>query len=522
MNVESELLAYLEQCTEINSNNEKQIAIKQRNIDLTACYYGFRESKWPTYDEVAESYAIGTRERVRQIINKTFRNHAQAASFPAVRSCATVLKKRDYWTEESYQNALAANNIEVDGGNIQGLLDLMHDLSLASDYQAYTTDFREMTRSLLNQGMEIILMTQQRAHALRRALKLASDRPGLVGIANLKLLADEEKWSSEFYRAICDSVTLSPRAWSWQDGDNFWYTFEHRQTTLRTYSEKVFSVINVTTAEHLAEIYENALHARTVGTSLPPRKVIETYLRESLLFKQEGELIQFTGKLIELSDIEWSIVGFFKKKGQATYVELRDYLLAKNFSKPLIDKQLTHSCLVHVDRSLGRKQHVYSLVRQFDPATKPTVTPSLYATYFERLRRLYEEETDESCESTRRKEHSILQDWLFKGKVTECCALCGEKFNVNALVTAHKKKRAHCTTAERLDPYIVMPVCAFGCDFLYERGYIYVEAGKVRVNTAKRSNTAEYQRALMLKGKIVSKAWLHGKPGYFPKPALLT
>ena len=127
MNVESELLAYLEQCTEINSNNEKQIAIKQRNIDLTACYYGFRESKWPTYDEVAESYAIGTRERVRQIINKTFRNHAQAASFPAVRSCATVLKKRDYWTEESYQNALAANNIEVDGGNIQGLLDLMHD-----------------------------------------------------------------------------------------------------------------------------------------------------------------------------------------------------------------------------------------------------------------------------------------------------------------------------------------------------------------------------------------------------------
>lgn len=517
MNVENELLKYLEHSKAGKSNTENEIALKQRNIDLTACYYGFREAKWPTYEEVAETYDIGTRERVRQIINKTFRNHAQAAKFPAVERCATILQQRDYWTAVSYLNALAAKDIEVQGGNAQGLLNLMHDLNLASDYHAYTTDFREMSRSLLNQGVEIVLMTQQRALALRKALKLASDRPGLVGIANLKLLADKEKWPEEFYRSICYSVTLSPRAWSWQDGDNFWYTFENRQTTLRTYSEKVFSVISATTVQHLAEVYENALHARTVDIPLPSVHVIETYLRESLLFKHEGELIRFTGKLIELSDIEHSIVGFFKIKPQADYVELRDYLLARSFSKPLIDKQITHSCIVHVDRALGRKLHVYSLVKQFDPSSQPTISPNEYATYFERLRELYEEETDVNCESTRRKEHGILQAWLFKGKVTERCALCGEKFHVNALITAHKKKRALCTTAERLDPNIVMPVCALGCDFLYEHGYIHVEAGKVQVNTAKQSHTAEYQRALMLNGKTVSKAWLNGKPGYFAK-----
>lgn len=517
MNVENELLAYLEHSKALRSHTEKEIALKQRNIDLTACYYGFRDSKWPTYEEVADAYDIGTRERVRQIINKTFRNHAQAAKFPAVERCATILQQRDYWTAESYLNALADKGVELQGGNVQGLLNLMHDLSLVSDYQAYTTDFRDMTRSLLSQGMEIMLMTQQRVHALRKALKLASDRPGLVGIANLKLLADEETWAKEVYRSICDSVSSS-RAWSWPDGDNFWYTFEHRQTTLRTYSEKVFSIITATTAQHLAEVYENALHARTVDIPLPPVHVIETYLRESLLFKREGELIRFTGKHIELSDIEHSVVGFFKIKPQAHYVELRDYLLAQGFSKPLIDKQLTHSCIVHVDRTLGRKLHVYSLVKQFDPAPQPPVSPDEYATYSERLRELYEEETDENCESTRRKEHGILQAWLFKGKVTERCALCGEEFHVNSLITAHKKKRAHCTPSERLDPYIVMPACAFGCDFLYERSYIYVEAGKVQVNTAKQSHKAEYQRALILKGKPVSKAWLNGKPGYFPKP----
>lgn len=313
-------------------------------------------------------------------------------------------------------------------------------------------------------------------------------------------------------------MTLSPRAWSWQDGDNFWYTFEHRQTTLRTYSEKVFSVISATTAQYLAEVYENALHARTVKTPFPPVQVIETYLRESPLFKHEGEHIRFTGKRIELSNFEHSIVEFFKEKSQVSFVELRDNLLAQGFSESNVIKTINNSCLIHVDRTLGRRQHVYSLVKQYDPASQPTINPDMYATYVERLRELYMEETDENCESTWRKEHSILQAWLFNGKVTECCALCGEIFHVNALVTAHKKKRALCTTAEQLDPNIVMPVCIFGCDFLYERGYIYVEAGKVQVNTVKQSHTTEYQRALMLQGKAISERWLNGKPGYFPKP----
>lgn len=519
MNLENELLTYLEHSKALKSNTHKEVVRKQRNIDLVACYYGFRESKWPTYEEVSELYRIGTRERVRQIINDAFRNHARAADFPSVARCAHVLQQRDHWSVDVYLNTLLAEGIEILGENVQGLLNLMHDLSLASDYKAYTTDTREMTRSLLNQELEIVLMTEQRADVQRNALKLASDRPGQVGIANLKSLANEKNWTEDFYESIRQSVALSPRAWSWQEGDNFWYTFEDRQTTLRTYSEKVFSIIDATTVQHLAKIYENALRARTVDITFPPIGVIETYLKQSLLFKREGELISFTGKPIELNEIERSIVEFFEIKKQKTnYVELRDYLLGRGFSKPSIDKRINNSCLVHVDRSLGRKQHVYSLVKNSISGSQASIDDSGYAAYLERLRALYEEETDESCESTRRKEHGILHAWLFKGKFTEYCAICGDEFHVSALITAHKKKRAICTTAERLDPYIVMPACVFGCDFMYERGYIYIETGKVRLNTAKASKTAEYQRALKLEGKSVPQVWLEGKPEYFLKP----
>lgn len=54
------------------------------------------------------------------------------------------------------------------------------------------------------------------------------------------------------------------------------------------------------------------------------------------------------------------------------------------------------------------------------------------------------------------------------------------------LVTAHIKKRSECNKQEKLDyKNIVMPMYKFGCDDLYEKGYIYVQDGKVKINTHK-------------------------------------
>lgn len=63
-----------------------------------------------------------------------------------------------------------------------------------------------------------------------------------------------------------------------------------------------------------------------------------------------------------------------------------------------------------------------------------------------------------------------------------------------------------------------MPVCVFGCDFLYEKGYIHIENGKISLNETLKSSTKEYQYALSLKDRTLSAFWLRGKAEYFPNP----
>ena len=51
------------------------------------------------------------------------------------------------------------------------------------------------------------------------------------------------------------------------------------------------------------------------------------------------------------------------------------------------------------------------------------------------------------------------------------------------MVAAHIKPRSKCTTQERKNPNVVMPVCKVGCDDFLEKGYLLVDKeGVVRLN----------------------------------------
>lgn len=78
--------------------------------------------------------------------------------------------------------------------------------------------------------------------------------------------------------------------------------------------------------------------------------------------------------------------------------------------------------------------------------------------------------------ATYRKEHQTLKANLFKGQLAMRCAVCGELFPKSLLVTAHLKKRSECAPEERIDPAVVLPMCVAGCDALYERGYLSLDA----------------------------------------------
>ncbi|MFJ3383392.1 hypothetical protein ACIPNL_04445 [Curtobacterium sp. NPDC090221] len=76
-----------------------------------------------------------------------------------------------------------------------------------------------------------------------------------------------------------------------------------------------------------------------------------------------------------------------------------------------------------------------------------------------------------------RGEQSLLRKHLFGDDLLATCALCGRDLPVAMLVTAHIKRRADTSRAERGRTDTVMPACLIGCDSLFELGYVTVARG---------------------------------------------
>lgn len=111
------------------------------------------------------------------------------------------------------------------------------------------------------------------------------------------------------------------------------------------------------------------------------------------------------------------------------------------------------------------------------PSRTSTKLSSLEA--LQRLAQL--QQTDKAGKRAARQEAGIFRSYLLPNGHLVQCAICGEIYPSGFLVAAHIKPRASCTDPERRDLGVVMPACKFGCDELFERGYIYVdEQGIIR------------------------------------------
>ena len=96
---------------------------------------------------------------------------------------------------------------------------------------------------------------------------------------------------------------------------------------------------------------------------------------------------------------------------------------------------------------------------------------------------------DREVKSTARVEQNYLRNTLFPKAIGICC-LCGNSFPIEFLIAAHIKKRAACTHEEKLDARnVVMSACKFGCDELFERGYIAVTENGIIVRATKALHT---------------------------------
>jgi len=115
-----------------------------------------------------------------------------------------------------------------------------------------------------------------------------------------------------------------------------------------------------------------------------------------------------------------------------------------------------------------------------------------------------------------RGEQTRLRRHLFGEEMLSTCALCGRGLPVALLVTAHIKRRASTSAAERSRTDLVMSACRLGCDSLFELGYVVVTRdGTIGRGPRRAPMTDGLQSAVeALEGKKCS-AWNASTERYF-------
>jgi len=111
-------------------------------------------------------------------------------------------------------------------------------------------------------------------------------------------------------------------------------------------------------------------------------------------------------------------------------------------------------------------------------------------------------ETDVKREVVTRAEQFALRRHFLGDAEKACCAICGCEYPVDFIWIAHIKRRCDCTDVERRDASNLMRACKFGCDDLFERGYLAVRDGKILFSDRVKTTEALEKYMRSFAGKI--------------------
>ena len=490
---------------------------KRRNLDIVLNFYGFGDFPWPTLEEIAEKFAVGTRERVRQIINTSFRDHVKLAQLPVAMSIFDAIEKHNLVSVSELRTELMDRELVSADTTIRGILNLARDLGRCDGYDIYDSYLNKVKRSEAEFDSNTFLVSNGALPFLKSGLKTAHTLPGLLGLSRFEYLRSE-LGNNETTERVLSFIRESPDAIKVRKASETWYIYENRDNTLINYCEKIFGLTETVDIDVLSSALQNALRRRSHAYKYPQGEVISEWIEASRWFRVNGKAVEFLGENRALTEIEQAVVDYLHPIEFSLYPPLREHLLAKGFKKPAIDKAVLTSPLVFVDKSAERKTYKYILISKAGAVRAHVLeAPNRYQDFRNRLKLLHATGTDALGESLFRREQSILREWLFGNSVESYCAICGERFSVAALVTAHKKRRSLCSESERVDPYIVFPLCVFGCDYLYESGALKVVKGRVVSGKYRQSDAKDMARVKELCGRDLREEWLRGDLDYFER-----
>ena len=490
--------------------------LEDRNANMILYYYGFGDSTWPSLEDTAHTWGLGTRERFRQIKDR-FLQFARGETLPSLMNFISLVGTSPYWVQTELSRRLVDAGL-VDGQfSLCGLFNLVRELELDFGYEIYTPGLKRATRSSVNRFEEYFIMRPSDHKEIATLYKRARRAPGRMGLARLRNVTPAAGMRMSTHGVVERLVVCSDDAWTERTESGIWYLFENRDNVFFNNTEKVFSVFSQCNVFDLAEAHLRSLGRYRKISDLPPVETVARYLRSSGMFNVDEDVVRYTGgSKRTLSPIEYDVLEFLQDKADGCkHADISSYLRAKGHTQDYIRIIVAHSPLLRVDKTGGKGSYRYYLVGRRAPVSRGTVSSddSRYATFARRLLKL--STTDAPVMTKRRMEQEILRSWLFDDKKTQLCAICGKRYRVEALVAAHKKKRSKSNAVERRDPRIVMPLCVFGCDFVYENRFVRIEDGIVVRGTASLQDDASEEYVRNLLGARVVPEWLRGPLYYF-------
>lgn len=497
---------------------------KDRNIQIALHWYGLvnKGGSMPTLEDIGIAYDM-TRENVRQILDR-FQRHIRkdgAALIEALPSLQVILGRLHQAPIEfasHIRSELLQSGVIAEHASLRGVLKLAGEAGLIGKSSISFYSIQEL-EPLSQKADEyegyVVCASASEFHRFRKALVGCRALPGYDGMTSLSALRAflAESLSDEDIETVVMLLRRTADVTFVSDGREEWFLVESRENALMTSCGKVKTLTDACDLNVLVQTLANAIRFRTAKHSRPTDTAIQCWIETSPLFSIDNGSCSLHCSSVPLTEIEEAIVQYLSTKGQCGFRELKQHLLGLAFGEASINKYATASPVVFIDKSLGKGSHIYHLVSGYDFLDDPEV--GKYMAFKQRLTDLALAGTDRDATAIARREQAILRDWLFDDRPSESCAICGRLLPVSALVAAHKKKRSICTEAERSDPFIVFPLCLFGCDYMYESGVLVVEAGMVRASAISTDAFDVDTIARGLDGRLIDSRWLKGNDDYF-------
>ncbi len=519
MTIEKEFLKFLNEKIAESEN-------KNRDVNLIHYYYGFREDIKPTYDEAAKKFKVGRTEGRQTeigslIVENNFKNDANASDLPSAIKCSEIISSQKIISSSKLSENLRQVGLADSEINLIGLLRLLNDLKLVENYEIYTPELKKATKTDYLSSNKLFLIEKDTLAIIKNGLQKAKKLPKSIGIAKLSFLKTELGQDFNYFSELKEILKSTEDSWFHEINDETYYLIETKSgNTLINNMKRARCVSQTVDLCRLTHALRRAFLVRTAKHyEYPHTEIVKIYLKTSKYTILKGTNIELDLECNSLTPTEEKAVTLLEDYPNEKYDFLKEKLreaVDEAISDSTISNSFYNSPLVYVDESGERKDFKYSLIGESVEENLPDGEADRYAEFTQKLKDVSKDGTDREQSAKARNEQKLLRDWLFEEKDTEKCAICGEEYSKESLIAAHKKRRAECAENERRDLKIVMPLCLFGCDCMYERKYLRVREGRI-VEGILPTTLTDKEKFLInsMIGKSIDARWAEGSESYF-------